>query len=55
MTFTEKDKESVENLERELLSVIYNLQKQNSEMKELLREHGIKYPQQKAVLLTNQG
>lgn len=55
MTFTEKDKESVENSERYLLSVIYNLQKENKEMRELLRECGIKYPQQKAVLLTNQG
>lgn len=55
MTFTEKDKESVADSERDLRSVIHTLQKENKEMKELLRENGIKYPQQKAVLLTNQG
>ena len=52
MTFTEKDKESVENSERDLLSVIHNLQKENKKMKKLLRENGIKYPKQKPILFT---
>ena len=55
MTFTEKEWESAVDLMNELPSAINILQRENKEMKELLREHGIKYPQQKAVLLTNRG
>ena len=42
-------------LMEDLPSAIHILQRENKEMKELLREHGIKYPQHKAVLLTNRG
>ena len=52
MTFTEKDKESVENSERDLLSVIHNLQKENKKMKRLLRENRIRYPKQQPILFT---
>ena len=34
---------------------LLRLHDENVEMRELLRECGIKYPQQKAVLLTNRG
>ena len=52
MTFTEKDRDSVVDSGRDLPSVIHILQRENKEMKELLREHGIKYPKQQPILFT---
>ena len=45
------------SMNRSMLAIdqLLRLHDENAEMKELLRKHGIKYPQQKAVLLTNQG
>ena len=52
MTFTEKELESAGDLMKDLPSEIYILQKENEEMKELLRIHGIKYPKQQPILFT---
>ena len=52
MTFTEKEWESAVDLMEDLPSAIHILQRENKEMKELLREHGIKYPKQQPILFT---
>ena len=45
------------SMDRSMLAIdqLLRLHDENAEMRKLLREHGIKYPQQKAVLLTNRG
>ena len=45
------------SMDRIMLAIdqLLRLHDENAEMMELLRKCGIKYPQQKAVLLTNQG
>ncbi len=52
MTFTEKDRDSAADLMADLPSAIHILQRENKEMKELLRERGIKYPKQQPILFT---
>lgn len=52
MTFTEKEWGDAVDLMEDLPSTIHILQRENEEMKELLRINGIKYPKQQPVLFT---